>query len=116
MTTASWIRLRSVVATASVLLVIAVAAGAVFLTLGAGGPDTWWPHIGQVFASGTHTAHQDPCAWIIGPAKVYCERGATATAATRRHGSGGVWRLAAAGAGVAALVVWRLRSTAGRRF
>ncbi len=112
MTAASWIRLRSVAATASVLLVIAVAAGAVFLALGAGGPDTWWPHIGQVFASDTHTMHQDPCAWIIGQAKAYCERG---TAAPRQHGSGGVWRLAAAGAGVAALVVWRLRSTAGQR-
>lgn len=114
MTTSSWNRSRSVAAAASVLTVIAVAVGAVILALGVGLPQTWWPHTGQAFAAETRTAHQDPCARIIGPAKAYCERGTTMTAAAKRDVSGGVWRLGTAGAGVAALVVWRRRSTAGR--
>ncbi|MFE1296543.1 hypothetical protein [Streptomyces sp. NPDC058731] len=115
MTTSSWDRSRSVASVASVLTVIAVVAGAVILALGVGVPDTWWPHTGQAFAADTHTTHQNPCARIIGPAKAYCERGVTTTAATKRDVACGVWRLGTASAGVAALVVWRRRSTAGQR-
>jgi uncharacterized membrane protein len=115
MTSSSWDRSRSVAAAASCLTVIAVAAGAVILALGVGVPDTWWPHTGQAFAADTHTRHQDPCARIIGPAKAYCKRGATTTAAAKPDVSGGVWRLGTAAAGVAALVVWRRRSAAGQR-
>ncbi|WP_030181109.1 hypothetical protein [Streptomyces sp. NRRL S-813] len=114
MTTSSWNRSRSVAAAASVLTVIAVAAGAVILALGVGVPQTWWPHTGQAFAADTRTAHQDPCARVVGPAKAYCERGTTTTAAAKRDVAGGVWRLGTAGAGVAALVVWR-QAAAGRR-
>jgi hypothetical protein len=114
MTTSSWDRSRLVTAAASVLTVIAVAVGAFVLALGVGVPETWWPHTGRAFAADTRTPHPDPCARIIGPAKAYCERGVTTTAAVKRDVAGGVWRLGTAGAGVAALVVWRRRSIAGQ--
>ncbi|MGW3099876.1 hypothetical protein ACWDCC_41285 [Streptomyces sp. NPDC001102] len=116
MTTSSWNRARRVAAAASVLTVLAVVAGAVVLVLGVGVPDGWWPHTGQAFAADARTAQHDPCALIVGPAKAYCERGSTTTAsAERRDAAGAAWRLGTAGAGVAALVVWRLRSAAGQR-
>ncbi|MFI7405985.1 hypothetical protein ACIBW9_36895 [Streptomyces sp. NPDC049541] len=116
MATSSWDRSRRVAAAASVLTVIAVVAGAVILALGVGVPDAWWPHTGQAFAADSRTAHPDPCAAIVGPAKEYCERGTATTASAKQQDvAGAAWRLATAGAGVAALVVWRLRSTAGQR-
>jgi hypothetical protein len=116
MTTSSWNRARRVAAAASVLTVLAVVAGAVILALGVGVPDAWWPHTGQAFATSTRTAHHDPCALIVGPAKAYCERGATTTAsAERRDVAGAAWRLGTAGVGAAALVVWRLRAAGQRR-
>ncbi|GAQ65432.1 hypothetical protein [Streptomyces scabiei] len=114
MTTSSWDRSRRVAAAVSVLTVIAVVAGAVILALGVGLPDAWWPQTGQAFAADARPVHHDPCALIVGPAKAYCERGAT-TAAGRQDTAGAAWRLVPAGAGVAALVVWRLRSAAGQR-
>jgi hypothetical protein len=114
MTTSSCNRCRRVAAAASVIAVIAVVAGAVILALGAGVPKAWWPHTGQAFAA-TGTAHHDRCALIAGPATAYCERGARATAAGQQDVAGAAWRLGAAGAGMAALVVWRRRSTAGQR-
>ncbi|MGW7385311.1 hypothetical protein [Streptomyces sp. NPDC054794] len=115
MTTLSWDRYRHVAAVASVLTVIAVVAGAVLLALGVGVPEAWWPRTGQAFAADTRTAHHDPCALIVGPAKAYCARGATTAAAGPQDMSGTAWRLGTAGTGVAALVVWRLRSAAGQR-
>ncbi|MGW0628496.1 hypothetical protein [Streptomyces sp. NPDC002758] len=115
MTTSSWDRSRRVAAAASVLTVIAIVAGALVLALGVGLPDAWWPHAGQAFAAGTSPAGDDPCALIVGPAKAYCERGATATTAGQQDVAGAAWRLVPAGAGVAALVVWRRRSTAAGR-
>lgn len=118
MTTSSWDRSQRISAAAGVLALIAVIAvlvGAVVLALTAGVPDAWWPHTGQAFASGSPTSHHDPCVSIVGPAKEYCERGATTTAVGRQDMAGAVWRLVAAGAGVTALVVWRLRYSAGRR-
>ncbi|MCX4598256.1 hypothetical protein OG819_54940 [Streptomyces sp. NBC_01549] len=116
MTTSSWDRSRRIAAAASVLTVIAVVAGAVILALGVGLPDAWWPHTGQAFAADARPAHHDPCALIVGPAKAYCERGTATTAAGGRQDEGGaVWRLVPAGAGVAALVVWRLRAAGQRR-
>ncbi|MGW2890619.1 hypothetical protein ACWDDN_36000 [Streptomyces griseoruber] len=114
MTTSSWDRSRRIAAAVSVLTVIAVVAGAVILALGVGLPDAWWPHTGQAFAADARPAHHDPCASIVGPAKAYCERGAT-TAAGQQDTAGAAWRLMPAGACVAALVVWRLRSAAGQR-
>ncbi|MFB7323845.1 hypothetical protein [Streptomyces sp. NPDC056190] len=114
MTTSSWDRSRRVAAAASVLTVIAVAVGAVVLALGVGLPEAWWPHTGQAFAADTRTAHHDPCALIVGPAKAYCERGFTTTAAGQQDVAGAAWRLVPAGAGVAALAVWRLRHAAGQ--
>jgi hypothetical protein len=114
MTTSSWDRSRRVAAAASILIMIAV-VGAVILALEVGVPDAWWPHPGQAFAADTRTAHHDPCALIVGPAKTYCERGATTTAAGQQDVAGAAWRLVTTGAGVAALVVWRLRYAAGQR-
>lgn len=110
MTTLSWDRSKRVAAAVSVLTVIA----AVVLALGVSVPQGWWPHTGQAFAS--DAAHRDPCALIVGPAKAYCERGAAAnTSAGHPDVAGGAWRLVPAGAGVGALVVWRLRGAAGQR-
>ncbi|MGW9026890.1 hypothetical protein ACWGQ5_22450 [Streptomyces sp. NPDC055722] len=113
MTTSSWDRSRRVAAAASVLTVIAVVVAAVVLALGVGVPDAWWPHTGRAFAA--DAAHRDPCALIVGPAKAYCERGAASSASGRHDVAGGAWRLVPAGAGVGALVVWRLCSAAGQR-
>ncbi|GGJ56459.1 hypothetical protein [Streptomyces brasiliensis] len=118
MTTSSWDRSRRVAAAASVLTVIAVVAGAITLTLGVSLPEAWWPHTGQAFAADTRTAHHDPCATIAGPAKAYCGRGTTTTGAAQQDVAGAAWRLVPAGAGVAALVIWRRPNTAtgqGRR-
>ncbi|WP_314223648.1 hypothetical protein [Streptomyces zaehneri] len=116
MTTLSWDRSRRVAATVSVFTVIAVVVAALVLVLGVGVPQGWWPHTGQAFASDTSPAHHDHCASIVGPAKRYCERGATTTAADQQDMAAAAWRLVPAGAGVAALVVWRLRHTAGQRW
>ncbi|MCX4429363.1 hypothetical protein [Streptomyces mirabilis] len=115
MTTSSWNRSRRVTAAASILMVIAVAAGVLVLALGTNMPEPWWPHTGQAFATDAHSAHQNPCDRIVGPAKEYCERGTTNSAPARHHGAArGAWRLGTAGAGLAALVMWR-RSAAGQR-
>ena len=114
MTTLSWDRSRRVAAAVSVLTVIAVVVAAVVLALGVGVPQAWWPHTGQAFAA--DAAHRDPCALIVGPAKAYCERGAASKAsAGQQNVAGAAWRLGTAGAGVGALVVWRLRGSAGQR-
>ncbi|MCI3273353.1 hypothetical protein [Streptomyces cylindrosporus] len=114
MMTLSWDRSRRVAAVVSVLTVIAVVVAVVVLVLGVGVPQGWWPHTGQAFAA--DAAHRDPCALIVGPAKAYCERGAASDAsAGHQDVGGGAWRLGTAGAGVGALVVWRLRSAARRR-
>ncbi|WP_405914579.1 hypothetical protein [Streptomyces sp. NBC_00728] len=114
MTTSSWAsRSRRIAAATSVLTVIAVVTGAAILALG-GLPDAWWPHTGQAFAAGPHPAHHDPCAVIVGPAKAYCESGAAT--AGQQDTAGAAWRLGCAGAGVAGLMVWRLRRpAAGQR-
>ncbi|MET9083664.1 hypothetical protein ABZX77_17515 [Streptomyces sp. NPDC004237] len=112
MTTSSWDRSRRLAA-ASVLTVITVVIAAVVLALGVGVPDAWWPHTGQAFAA--RAAHHDSCALIVGPAKALCERGATRSASGQQDVAGGAWRLLSAGAGVGALVVWRLCSAAGQR-
>jgi len=113
MTPFSWDRSRRLAAAAAVLTVIASCVGLlVLLVLAAksGVPKVWWPHTGQAFATDTSAANQDPCDLIAGPGKAYCER--------NQHGSqpaahpdlaGAAFRLAPAGAGVAALVVWRRR-------
>jgi hypothetical protein len=114
MTTLSWDRSKRVAAAVSVLTVIAVVVAAVVLALGVDMPHAWWPHTGQAFAA--DAAHRDPCALIVGLATAYCERGAATTAfAGHQDVADGAWRLVPAGAGVGALVVWRLRSAAGQR-
>ncbi|MFF1626960.1 hypothetical protein [Streptomyces sp. NPDC058272] len=113
MTTLSWERSRRVAAAVSVLTVIAVVVAAVVLALGVGVPQGWWPHTGQAFAA--DGAHRNPCALIVGPAKAYCERGAAAHASAGHQDVAEAWRLVPAGAGVGALVVWRLRRPAGQR-
>ncbi|MGW3149760.1 hypothetical protein ACWDG1_34880 [Streptomyces sp. NPDC001177] len=114
MTTSSWDRSRRVAGAASVLTVIAVVAAAVVLALGVGVQEAWWPHAGRAFAA--DAAHRDPCALIVGPTKAYCERGAASSASGGQQDVvGGAWRLVPSGAGVSALVVWRLRSATGQR-
>ncbi|MER5199749.1 hypothetical protein ACWD3J_41430 [Streptomyces sp. NPDC002755] len=115
MTRSSGDRSRRVAAAVSVLAVIAVVVGAVILALGVGLSDAWWPHTGQAFAADTPTDQHDPCTSIVGPAKTYCERGTITSAAGQQDMAAAVWRLVAAGAGVAALVVWRLRHSTGQR-
>ena len=116
MTTSSSDRSRRVAAATSVLLVIAVAVGVLVLVLGMSMPEPWWPHTGQAFTTDVHAAHQDPCDLIVGPAKAYCERGTTSSASAGHRGvAGAAWRLVSAGAGLAALVVWRRRTAPGQR-
>ena len=116
MTSSTWVRSRRLAAALSVLTLIAVVVGVLVLAVGVGVPQAWWPHTGQAFAANAHPTDQDPCALIVGPAKEYCERGTTTTASAEQPGvAGAVWRLVPAGAGVAALVMWRLRSAAGQR-
>jgi hypothetical protein len=116
MTSHSRDRSRRLAAAASVLTVIALALGVLVLAVGVGVPEAWWPHTGQAFAADARPADQDPCALIVGPAKDYCERGTTTAASAEQAGvAGAAWRLVPAGAGLAALVVWRRRSAAGQR-
>nr|WTC14303.1 hypothetical protein OHA15_41490 [Streptomyces anthocyanicus] len=116
MTSATWDRSRRLAAAASVLTVIAVVVGVLVLAVGVSVPETWWPHTGHAFAADTHPTEQDPCALIVGPAKDYCERGATTTSSAGQPDvAGAAWRMVPAGAGVAALVMWRLRSSVGQR-
>ncbi|MEU9545575.1 hypothetical protein [Streptomyces mirabilis] len=118
MTSSSWHRSRHVTAAASVLMVIAVAVDVLVLALGTSMPEPWWPHTGQAFAADAHSPHRDPCDLIVGPAKEYCERGTKNSASAGHHGAASAasaaWRLGTAGAGLAALVIWRRRSTAGQ--
>ncbi|MER7568895.1 hypothetical protein ABTZ93_39095 [Streptomyces sp. NPDC097941] len=116
MTSSTWDRSRRHTAAASVLTLIAVVVGVLVLAVGVNVPQAWWPHTGQAFASDTRPTDQDPCALIVGPAKDYCERGTTTAAPAEQPGvAGAAWRLVPAGAGVAALVMWRLRSPVGQR-
>ncbi|MEU9014666.1 hypothetical protein AB0D12_33895 [Streptomyces sp. NPDC048479] len=116
MTTSSWDRARGIRTAVSVLTVFAVAVGVLILALGMSVPEPWWPHTGHAFAADARPANQDPCALVVGPAGAYCERGTLNSASAEQHGAvGSVWNLVPAGAGVAALVVWRRRSAAGQR-
>lgn len=116
MSSSSVDRPRRVAAAASLLTVIAVCVGVLVLALGVGVPEAWWPQTGQAFATDPRPAHEDPCALILGSAKAYCERAATTFASAEPHGvAQEAWRLVSAGAGLAALVMWRSRSTAGQR-
>ncbi|MFI6358008.1 hypothetical protein ACIBJF_36520 [Streptomyces sp. NPDC050743] len=116
MTTPSPVRSRRIAAAATILTVIAVAVGALLLALSMSVPDAWWPHTGRAFATDAHAAHHDPCGVIVGRAKVYCERGATHCASTgHRSAAAAAFRLVSVGAGLAALVVWRRRKSAGQR-
>ncbi|GAA1042293.1 hypothetical protein GCM10009566_43340 [Streptomyces murinus] len=113
MISTSWDRSRRIAAASSVLAVIVLAVGVLAVALSVGVPESWWPHTGQTFAAKAH-GHRDRCAPIVGRAKAYCERGSAASA-LGHHPSGTAWRLVPAGAGMAALVVWRGRRAAGRR-
>ncbi|MER6548470.1 hypothetical protein [Streptomyces sp. NPDC001250] len=112
MISSSWDRSRRIAAACSILTVAAVAAGVLVLALSVGLPQSWWPHTGQAFAADRHRGHRDRCAPIVGPAKAYCERG---TATSGHHHAGAAWRLVPAGAGVAALVLWRSRRSAAQK-
>jgi hypothetical protein len=112
-------RSRRIAAAASVLTVIVVAVGVLVLVLSVSLPEAWWPRTGQAFAAEDHPARHDPCGPIVGPAKEYCKRGtaASASASAGHHDASGTarWRLVPAAAGLAALVLWRGRTAAGRR-
>ncbi|MGW0825241.1 hypothetical protein [Streptomyces sp. NPDC002845] len=116
MTSSSWDLSRRRAAAAGVLIVIALALGVLVLAVGVGVPQAWWPDTGQAFAADARPADQDPCDLIVGPVKDSCERGTTTTASAEQPGvAGAAWRLVSAGAGLAAFVVWRLRSAVGQR-
>ncbi|MEU0031765.1 hypothetical protein [Streptomyces sp. NPDC006335] len=105
---------RRLAAAASVLTVMAVVVGVLVLAVGVSVPEAWWPRTGQAFAADAHPTDQDPCALIVGPAKDYCVR-STTTASAEPDVAGAAWRVVPAAAGVAALLMWRLRCPAGRR-
>ncbi|MEW2078111.1 MULTISPECIES: hypothetical protein [unclassified Streptomyces] len=109
-------RSRRIATAASVLTVIVMAVGVLVLVLSVSLPEAWWPRTGQAFAAEDHPARHDPCGPIVGPAKEYCKRGTAASASAGHHEASGTawWRLVPAGAGLAALVLWRGRNTAGR--
>ncbi|GHB74435.1 hypothetical protein GCM10010377_76100 [Streptomyces viridiviolaceus] len=107
-------------AATSVLTIVVVMVGVLVLAVGVSVPETWWPHTGQAFATDTRPTGQDPCALIVDPAEDHCEHGTATThaanpSAGRPDVAGAVWRLAAAGAGLAALFVWRRPSAASQR-
>ncbi|MFF7451630.1 MULTISPECIES: hypothetical protein [unclassified Streptomyces] len=111
-------RSRRLAAVASALTVITVAAAVVALVVGASLRESWLPRTGAAFVAETSSPRQDPCEVIVGPAKKYCERGVSASvsspAAARQDLGDAACRLVAAGAGLAALVIWRRRSTTTR--
>jgi len=116
MIASSWDRSRRIAAATSALVVVAVAVGVLVLARSTSVPKAWWPHTGQAFAIDARPARHGPCDRIVGLAKVYCERGTTASASGEHPDiAGAAWRLVPAGAGLAALVVWRRRSAAGQR-
>ncbi|WP_328499628.1 hypothetical protein OG828_49145 [Streptomyces sp. NBC_00457] len=112
-------RARLLATAASVLIAIVLPAALLALVVGAGVPEPWWPRTEQAFAADTHSAsaRQDPCDLIAGPAKEYCERGANSATssanAASRDGASAAWMLIPPAAGLAAVVVWRRRGTAG---
>jgi hypothetical protein len=109
-------RPRRRAAAASVLTVIAVVAGVLVLAIPAGAPQGWWPRTGQAFAADASSAGRYPCTRVVGPAGDYCERGTIAAASAERpQGTSALWGLVPAGAGLAALIVWRLPGAAGQR-
>ncbi len=123
MTTSSFSssRRRSIAVVASALLVIALPAVLLALVVGAGVPESWWPRTGQAFSTSADahsgSARQDPCDLIVGPGKKYCERGttsATPAADEAPHdGASAAWMVIPPAAGLAAVVAWRRRGTAG---
>ncbi|WP_433455552.1 hypothetical protein ACQPXS_46270 [Streptomyces sp. CA-142005] len=116
MTSFSPARSRRIAVAATILTVIAVAVAVLLLVLSMSVPEPRWPHTGRAFATDAHAPHHDPCAVIVGRAKAYCKRGATYSASTgHRSTAGAVFRLVSAGAGLAALVIWRRRKSAGQR-
>jgi hypothetical protein len=116
MISSSWDRARRLRAAASILAVMAVAVGVLVLSVGMSLPEGWWPRTGHAFAASSPSAHEDPCGLIVGPAKAYCEPGTTNSASAEHHdATEAAWRLVPAGAGLAALAMWRRRSAAGQR-
>ncbi|MFD4975120.1 hypothetical protein [Streptomyces sp. NPDC058424] len=108
-------RSRRIAAAASVLTMVAVAAGVLFLALGVSLPEAWWPHTGHAFAADQPSG---PCERIAGPANAYCERGRSTPGTTFAQGSGeaAAWKLVPAATAVGALVIWRRRTPGqGRR-
>ena len=111
-------RSRRIAGAASVLAVIVMAAGVLVLVLSVSLPEAWWPRTGQAFAAEDRSGRHDPCGPIVGPAKEYCKRGTmtSVSAFAGRHEASGTvwWRLVPAGAGVAALVIRRGRTSVRR--
>jgi hypothetical protein len=120
MVSSVWERARRRAAAARVLTAIAACAGLLVLTAGAGVPRAWWPHTGQAFAVHAHPADQEPCTATAHPAENFCrgdaEGDAEAAGSAGQPGvSGAAWGLMTAGAGLAALVMWRRHSPAEAR-
>ncbi|MFD9464481.1 hypothetical protein [Streptomyces sp. NPDC060027] len=115
MISASWDRARHLRTAARVLAAPTVAACVLVLAVGMSLPKPWWPRTGQAFAA-DNPAPSDPGALIVGPATAYCRRDAMdSSSLAPRDASGAAWRLVPAGAGLAALAMWRHRSAAGHR-
>jgi hypothetical protein len=119
MISSTWDRSLRVSAASNTLAVAAVCVGVLVLALSASVPEAWRPRTGQAFvadAGNEPAGRQDPCRWIVGESKAYCERGTALRSATgeQHDADGAVRRLVPIGAGLAALVIWRCRRAAGQ--
>lgn len=113
MISSAWDRARRVHAAVSLLAVLTVVACVLVLSVGMTVPEPWWPRTGRAVTVGAGPVRHDPCARIVGPAKVYCKSSITHSDAV--GACAGAWRLVPAGTGLAALAMWRRRSAAGQR-
>ncbi|WP_228472838.1 hypothetical protein [Streptomyces cyaneochromogenes] len=91
---------------------ITLVAAMLAVVAGASLPESWSPRTAAAFAAQSQppSPREDPCDLIVGPAKAYCTRDNTGTASVEHDAAGETWRLVPAGAGLAALAVWRRRS------
>ncbi|MFI8169791.1 hypothetical protein ACIGAN_26020 [Streptomyces sp. NPDC085931] len=103
-------RSRRIAAAASILTAVSVLAGVLVLALSARPPQAWWPRTGHAFAPEDCPGPHPP---VPEATKERCDRGLPAYI-TRRDTAGAVLRLVPAGAGLAALLIWRQRAASGR--
>lgn len=103
-------RARRIAVAAGSLTTVCVAVGLLAVILSVGLPQAWWPDIGNAFAADASPQRSKPCAGVVGPAKEYCLRAATASAGNDHHRRTGLTcSLVLVAIGLAVLVVCRCR-------